>query len=157
VAPVWFRILRINGGIASLSAFVTEHEGAIEYDLLTQTGHELQDVGRSLSWSALASFVINDGSDSALSRELDAERHLWATTTKTNGILADIFDMLAQINANLVAIGERKPSKQPAPYPRPGVEEKRENVKHYGKGALPRGQFRAWLEKKRKERNARND
>ena len=157
MAAVRVGILRSNGGITSLAAFVTEHDGAIEYDLLTRTGHELQDVGRTLSWGALASFVTNSDGDSALARDLDADHHLWTTTTKTNGILADIFDMLAQINANLVAMGEHRQSKQPKPYPRPGAEEHRDDVKHFGKGALPRGEFRKWLEKKRKERNARND
>lgn len=99
---------------------------------------------------------MNVSGDSALSEEMNADYHIWATATKTNGILADIYDMLAQINANLVAIGESKASKTPKTYPRPGVEEKQENVKHFG-SALPRGEFRKWLEKKRKERNGRND
>ena len=136
---------------------MTEHDGAIEYDLLTKTGHELKDIGRTLSWDALASFIIYDEIDSALGRELNEEYSLWAALLKTNGILADIFDMLAQINANLVAIGEHKASASIKPYPRPGMQEERENVKHFGKGALPRGEFRKWLEKKREERNARND
>lgn len=157
MAPAWISLLRSNGGIVSLAAFVTEHDGAIEYDLLTQTGHELKDIGRTLSWDALASFVMYDSNDSALARELDEENSLWAKTLKTNGILADIFDMLSQINANLVAIGEHQASKPIRPYPRPGMEEKRENVKHFGKGALPRGEFRKWLEAKRRERNARHD
>lgn len=157
MAAVRFCLLRGNGGIVGLAAFVVEHDGAIEYDLLTKTGHELKDIGRSLSWDALASFVIYDGNDSALARELDEEYTLWATALKSNGILADIFDMLAQINANLVALGEHKASKQVAPYPRPGMEEKRDNVKHFGRGALPRGEFRKWLEKKREEYHERND
>ena len=147
-------ILRSDGGIVSLAALVTEHSGAIEYDLLTKTGHELQDVGRSLSWGALASFIANVDDNSALTRELNDEYQIWATTIKTNGILADIYDVLSQINANLVALGERKPSKAPKPYPRPGVEKKQDNVKHFG-SAVPRGEFRKWLEKKRRERNGR--
>ena len=129
-----------------------EHEQAIEYDLLTQTGHELRDVGRTLSWDALTSFVTNLGNESALARELDEEYSIWATTVKTNGILADIFDMLAQINANLVAIAERSKAKPMPSYPRPGVEDDGEDVKHFGKGAVPRGEFRQWLEKKREDR-----
>ena len=157
MAAVRICLLRSYGGIVSLAAFVVKHDGAIEYDLLTKTGHELKDIGRTLSWGALASFVIYDGNDSALAKELDEENTLWATTLKSNGIMADIFDMLAQINANLVALGDGKAAKQPSPYPRPGMEEKRDNVKHFGKGALPRGEFRKWLDKKRKEYHERND
>ena len=130
---------------------MTEHDEAIEYDLLTRTGHELGDVGRTLTWGALASFVLQEDERSALARDLDKERALWATTTKTNGILADIFDMLAQINANLVAIGSHEKTRPVKPYPRPGMEEKREDIEHFGKGALPRGEFKKWLEIKRRE------
>ena len=39
----------------------------------------------------------------------------WATPLKTNSILADIADELAQINANLVALGSHKPAKKVKP------------------------------------------
>lgn len=116
---------------------------------MTRTGHELRDVGRTLSWDALASFVRQCGNDSALSRELNAEAHIWSTTEKTNGILADIFDMLSQINANLVAMGEGKRAKNPPLYPRPGDEERKQpDTHHYGKGALPADELRRWMAEK---------
>lgn len=65
--------------------------------------------------------------------------------------------MLAQINANLVAIGSREKAKPVKPYPRPGMEERREDVKQFGKGALPRDELRKWFERKRKERNERRN
>ena len=70
---------------------------------------------------------------------------------QVNVILADIFDVLAQINANLIAIGSHKSAKQPKPYPRP-VQKDPENVRHFGRGALPPDELRAWFEKKREER-----
>lgn len=136
---------------------MTEHDGAIEYDLLTKTGHELKDVGRNLSWNALASFIFHSEEDSALMRDTEEEYALWASKTKTNGILADIYDLLNQINANLVAIGSHSKSKPVKPYPRPGMEDKREDVKQYGKGALPKDEFKEWLENKRREHYGRND
>lgn len=136
---------------------MAEHEGAIEYDLLTRTGHELRDVGNTLSWRALASFVLHDGDNSALAREIDSEHTLWAQTLKTNGLLADIYDVLAQINANLVAVGNRKQAKHVPPYPRPGMEDKRADVKHFGKNALPPDELRAWFAQKRKEHGSRHD
>ena len=79
----------------------------------------------------------------------------WASTTKTNMILADIFDMLAQINANLVAIGSRKPARSVKPYPRPWAKEP-DSVQKIGKGALPKNELRKWIERKRAEFNGRN-
>jgi len=86
-----------------------------------------------------------------MGQELHPEYAPWATRTKTNAILADILDALNQINANLVAIGSKTPAKQPNPYPRP-QQKKPENVRHFGRGALPPDELRAWFEKKREER-----
>jgi len=103
----------------SLASYVKEHSEAIEYDLLTKTGHELSEVGRGLSWSALDSFVKNTPPDGALMRELRPELYQWSTPAKTNALLADIYDMLAVINANLCAKGSGKRAKRPKPCPRP--------------------------------------
>lgn len=125
---------------------------------MTRTGHELKDIGRTLSWDALASFVRQCGNDSALSRELNTEAHIWSTREKTNGILADIFDMLSQINANLVAIGEGKRAKNAPLYPRPGTEERRKSdTQHFGKGALPADELRKWMMEKGVLQNERDD
>ena len=139
----------------SLARHALEHREAIEYDLLTQTGHEFDDIGRSLSWDALDSFLRNVGIDSALARELKPDTAAWATTLKTNAILADIVDELAQINANLVAIGARRPAKKPKPYPRPWRDQNTDE-QHFGKGALPPDELRKWFERKRAENNARS-
>ena len=115
---------------------------------MISTGHSLDDVGSGLSWAALGSFLHNLGLDSATARELDPDMAIWSSPAKTNAILADIFDMLAQINANLVAIGSHKTSKKPKPYPRPGDKEKQE--KRIGKNALPANELDLWIAKKRK-------
>lgn len=119
--------------MTSLAEFVLEHRGAVNYDLLTRTGHDLDDVGRGLSWSALDSFIRNTPPDGALMREMRPEIAQWSTTAKTNAILADIYDMLAAINANLCAKGSGKRPKRPKPYPRPGATS---NQRKIGK-ALP--------------------
>ena len=82
-------------------------------------------------------------------REIEPEYHLWDTRAKTNAILADIFDVLAVINANIVSMANGKKAKRPPIYPRPGVENK--NQKKYGSGALPQNELRAWIEKKRQQ------
>lgn len=83
-------------------------------------------------------------------REMHPDESAWSTQVKTNAILADIFDILAQINANLVALGSGRPAKQPKPYPRP-IKKKPEHERHFGRDALPPDELRKWFEMKRKE------
>lgn len=79
---------------------------------------------------------------------MNPELHAWGTTFKTNAILADIYDMLAMINANIVAIGSREHTKTPKRYPRPyGKEE----GQHFGNGAVPVEDLKDMFAKKRKE------
>lgn len=86
---------------------------------MTKTGFCLDDVGGRLSWSALFSFISNTPPDGALMRELKPDISQWATVAKTNALLADIYDLMAMINANLCAKGSGKRAKRPKPYPRP--------------------------------------
>ena len=83
-------------------------------------------------------------------KELNPDLAEWSNVVKTNAILADIFDVLAMINANLVALGNRKPIRQPKLYPR-HVKQENDNEQHFGSGALPPDELRKWMEEKRKE------
>ena len=93
---------------------------------MTKTGNSLQDVGRRLNWSALYSLIKNTTPDSALMRELNPDLYSWVQPAKTNALLADIYDILNAINANLCAKGTGKRAKRPKPYPRP-VQNKTES------------------------------
>jgi hypothetical protein len=108
----------------------------------------LDDIGRSLPWRALGSFIENITPDSALAYELDPKMSAWATARQTNILLADIFDMLAIINANLMAFGGKKP-KKPAKYPRPWREDQNKETRHFGKDPLPIAELDKWFERKR--------
>lgn len=132
------------GGIISLAKFVEEHDKAINYDLMTRTKYQLDDVGGTLSWSALSSFIGNLRTDSALARDLGKSTG-WEDTLQTNVILADIYDLLQLINANLCAMNNGK-HKQIKPYPRPGRDE--DNRKRIGKGALPLDKLREWIKER---------
>ena len=85
-------------------------------------------------------------------KELNPDLSTWSSTVKTNAILADIYDVLATINANLMAIGSGKAAKRPKPYPRPN--QKNDNEQHFGKGALPPDELHRWIEEKRKQNAA---
>ena len=132
-----------NGGIISLADFVIEHRKAIEYDLLTRTGFQLNDVGGTLSWSALDSFIRNLDTDSALARDLGKSTG-WENTIQTNKILADLYDLIQVINANLVALGGKKAKTKPYPRPNKGDDTK----KRIGKGALPLDELKQWIKER---------
>lgn len=68
---------------------------------------------------------------------------------KTNAILADIFDILAQINANLVAGFSHKHTSKPKRYPRPGDGDKR----RIGKDSMTVNELDNWFAEKKKKRN----
>ena len=59
---------------------------------MTMTGYQLKDIGTTLSWGAVNSFLQNERVDSALMQELHPDFAGWGSTFKTNTILADIFD-----------------------------------------------------------------
>lgn len=77
----------------------------------------------------------------------------WEDTTKTNFILADIYDLLQVINANIMGLGGNK-HKKINPYPRPNGKEK-DDVKKIGKGALPYEKLIEWFKEKRNGRGLR--
>lgn len=87
-------------------------------------------------------------------RELHPEMYEWSQRLKTNAILADIFDMLANINANLVAVGSGRRPKRPKAYPRPWRKDRDRDTQHFGKDPLPANELYEWFETKRREAHA---
>lgn len=88
-------------------------------------------------------------------RELNPELARWDTQLQTNTILADIYDMLAALNYNVLCMASKQKPQQPKPYPRPGKKED-EDKKKIGKGALPVADLREWFEQKRRKYGERN-
>lgn len=123
---------------------MSDHREAIESDLITSAGIEIEDVGGALSWGAFASFIKNLDYDSALWRSAHPEMSDWGTRLRTNIILADIFDLLAQINVNICAGFSHKKPKHVKPYPRPWSKDKGEK-RIGGKGALPSKDLHEWV------------
>ena len=115
---------------------------------MTRTQYQVDDIGGALSWGALYAFIKNLGGDSALARDLGKATG-WETTLQTNIILADIFDLLQVIHADLVAwaSGGKKKAKN-KPYPRPGRAE--DNKRKLGTGAMPLKELREWMNRRSK-------
>lgn len=98
------------------------------------------------------------GPDSALGRELHPKEGTWATRYQTNAILADIYDLLNQLNSNMIAIASRKRSEHPKPYPRPWeTNNGHKETKRYGSEPLKVSDLDAWFEERRKDHGRRND
>ena len=78
---------------------------------------------------------------------------VWATQAKTNSILADIYDLLAIINADIIALAEGKKARRPKKYPRPGQKDKETADYHFGSkaSAMPVNKLRKWMEDKRRK------
>ena len=130
----------------SLAEFVEEHGEALNYDLITRTNYQMDDIGGALSWSSLHSFIKYLPGDSALAREA-GKVSVWDSRIKTNAILADIFDLLQVINGNLIQFatgGKKKPKIKP--YPRPGKDGN--NKRKVGKGAMPYNDLRNWIKER---------
>lgn len=130
-----------------LCAFLTEYKEAVECDLLTSTGYTLRDVGDTVSWGALREFISNAPAGSATAHALDPDLSSWGSLLKTNALLADIFDILNMINANICSLGSGKPARRPPKIERPGDKQ---NQKIGGHG-MTATDLDAQLEKKRAE------
>lgn len=128
---------RITGGILSLACTIRDYDRALEYDLLTRTGRTLNefiDMGAS-GMVALISFVQHLTPDSALYQSMNPSDEFgqWYTTTKTNTILADLFDIFVSAHT--------KKGRKVKEYPRP---KKKQGI---GKGAIPVSEFWDWWNK----------
>lgn len=117
--------------------------------MITSAGIEIDDIGGSLTWGAFGSFIRKTSQDSALFRELHPEIADWGSRLRTNIILADIFDVLAQINANMCGGFSHKKAPKTKPYPRPWGKDA---TKKIGK-AVPKNELHEWFKNKWKERS----
>lgn len=107
---------------------------------MTRTGRTLNEyiAMGAAGKVALISFINYLPHDSALKREMnpkDEEILEWSTQTKTNTILADIFDAFVAAHT--------KKGRKAKEYPRP------KQKKEIGKGAIPLSEFWDWWNKER--------
>ena len=121
-----------------------EHGPAIDYDLMTTTRYTIRDIGGALPWGALLHFVQYAPRSSALSRELNppSDTELWAKGNATAAILADIYDAISQLNANVCAKGSGHRPRTPRPYPRPW--DLGAGTRVLGSDPIPVSDFESW-------------
>lgn len=76
----------------------------------------------------------------------------WGTLTKTNMLLADIFDAINTQTAVIVSWKTGKQFKSPKHYPRPNDNK---DKKHVGSKPLPVPKLEDWFEERRRAYNER--
>lgn len=106
-----------DGGILGLARLIAQDGDALEYDLMSRCGLTLDDVPHRLSWRALASFVRNADTTTAIFQRTHPEQSGW---TRETYILADIYDAIMQgaagvIRSNHAKVHNPKPYKRPKP------------------------------------------
>lgn len=95
---------------------------------MTRTGYTLDDYTRGrLTLRALASFVFCLGADSRTAAALTddgGEASLWAGSSLTQELLAEIADRLAGLQWSLASIFSKSKLKEPEPIARPSVKKR---------------------------------
>lgn len=123
--------------ILSLVELLNEYESAITYDCLSM-GIRLNHLGtQKFTWGELLAIVQHSPRFSAFYRAQNPDEWMW---DETNHLLAAIADALHIANWQR-ANGKRKD--YPKPIKRPGVVT--DDVKTYGKDAIPYDEMAAWL------------
>ena len=122
------------GGILGLLELLSEHEGAVRYDLLV-AGLNLDDLGsKRLSWLDLMVFVVHSPRGSALYRASHPEFADWGVVEH---LLASTVDALNAANWQRAG---KKTNPKPKPVQRPGLKKD----KKFGSNAIPISEFKAW-------------
>lgn len=112
---------------------------------LISSGFTLRDVGDRISWDTLREYLYNASPNSATARKMNPDLSMWASSLKTNALLADIFDVLAMINANICSLGSGQPAKRPPRIEHPGDK----NRQKIGGKRMTMKEFDAHMAKKR--------
>lgn len=120
---------------------------SLEYDLFCRTGHSTKELGSTLDWATMYNFVTHLDEHSAFAKQVSPDAVEWGSITKTNFILADIFDILSAINYNIRKMVGGNNIQKPKPYKRPG----KDNKQKFGKGAIPVKDIRDWVKSYRKK------
>ena len=113
---------------------------------MTRTRWTLRDwEGGKLDHRSLYRFVAGLGMDSAFyaaRNGCDLKTRAWLDGSAECSIVADLIDALRGSALSLAFKGTGKKPPRLDPYPRPWAKDT--STKHYGKGAVPVGDFDEW-------------
>lgn len=129
---------------------MSNHRGALAYDLMTKTPYTIDDVPERMSWTDLLDFTQHLPQDSALVREMFPEQVIYGNEMFTQAILMDIHDLLSFFLYAYANAHKRKGATidRPKPYKRPWAPEADEADRRIGSDPIPADQFDDWWESK---------
>lgn len=131
---------------------MAHHQQALEYDLMVRTHFTLDDLGRSLSWRALFSFISGLDKTSLLWQQMHQDRQdeaLWESPAVLPQLVALLVDELRSMQYIYIASHSKHAVKQPEPIPRPGIKQKKADVKRFGSKPVTKQEFETfWSSRK---------
>lgn len=139
--------------LISLLLIVARYSLALEYDLMTKTAYTLDDLGRSLTWRALFSFVCGLDKTSLLWQQMNGDKKeeaLWEKQALIPQLLALLIDEVRNMQYIYASSHSKKPIKQPEPIPRPHIK-KNSDTKHYGSKPVTKQQFEKFWSTRKEE------
>ena len=137
-----------SGGIVGLANLVTEHGGALDYDLMTMTIYTIDDVGGRLPVGSLAHFVRHLPPESATMRELypdEQEKILWSKGYATAQLVAALIDELRSFEYMYAKRNSRGGVRKPVPFETPWTKPTK-RVQHFGSDPIRIADFDEWFD-----------
>lgn len=140
------------GGIEGLAEIVSDHGGALEYDLMTLTNFTLDDLGGRLSCRSLVHFIRYLPPTSATKRELDGGltdiQTAWVSGQATAQLVACLIDEIRGLEWLYQSAHSKSRIRRPKRFPTPWSTDEELGVRRFGKDPIRVADFDAWFDSK---------
>lgn len=140
------------GGIEGLAEIVSDHGGALDYDLMTMTPYTLDDLGGRLSCKSLIHFIRHLSPTSATKRSLDGgitdEQAGWMGGEATALLIACLIDEIRGLEWLYQSAHSKTRIRRPKRFPTPWSTDEELGVRRIGKDPIRVGDFDVWFDNK---------
>ena len=129
---------------------MSDHGGALDYDLMTLTPYTLDDVGERLSCSSLVHFIRHLPLTSATKREINGitdEQNMWMRGDVTTQLVACLIDEISGLEWMYQSAHSNTRIRRPKRFPTPWATDEDLGVRRFGKDPIRVGDFDAWFDR----------
>lgn len=131
---------------------MSDHGGALDYDLMTMTPYTLDDLGGRLSCRSLVHFIRHLPPTSATKREINGaptdEQMGWLTGNVTTQLIACLLDEVRGLQWMYQSAHSKSRVRRPKRFPTPWSTDEELGVKRYGRDPIRVADFDAWFDGK---------